>query len=147
MKFSSQSSPKRFYKLSSVLGGLALAAGLHNMPVMAAAGKSTPQPKANQTSPSGKEAPPPFVVLQVDSGKVTVDTLQLPDQVARPGQGDSLSKEFAKYWAQLEKQEGMAELKKQMQANDIDRTKIPHLYLADSNLVIFPGWFILRKKP
>jgi hypothetical protein len=138
---------KRLFEWSAIAGGLALAITLSPLPVMAAAPKATPTPKANQASPSAKEAPPPFVVFQVDSGKVTVDTLQLPDQVARPGQGDSLSKEFAKYWAQLEKQEGMAELKKQMQANDIDRTKIPHLYLADSNLVIFPGWFILRKKP
>lgn len=115
---------------------------------VAAAPKTHPAPatKANQAPPAPADAPPPFVVLQVDSGRVVVDTLQLPDQVARPGQGDSLSKEFAKYWAQLEKQEGMGELKKQMQANDVDKTKIPHLYLADSNLVIFPGWFILRKK-
>ncbi len=103
-------------------------------------------PKPNKTQPSNQAAPPPFVVLNVDSGKIVVDTLQLPDQVAFPGQGDSLSKEFAKYWAQLEKQEGMTELKKQMHANDVDKTKIPHMYLADSNLVIFPGWFILRKK-
>jgi hypothetical protein len=147
MKFMSQF---RVFKLSACAGGLACALALSTSlvgPAMAAAGKAASPSKANQAASSGKEVPPPFVVLQVDSGKVTVDTLQLPDQVARPGQGDSLSKEFAKYWAQLEKQEGMAELKKQMQANDIDRTKIPHLYLADSNLVIFPGWFILRKKP
>lgn len=117
------------------------------LPALAAPAKTASKAQTNQAASSAKENPPPFVVLQVDSGKVTVDTLQLPDQVARPGQGDSLSKEFAKYWAQLEKQEGMDALKKQMQANDIDRTKIPHLYLADSNLVIFPGWFILRKKP
>lgn len=138
----------RFYWLSLKVGCFLYAALAFSS--MAAANKATPAPtptaKAPQTSPSHQDASPPFVVLQVDSGRVVVDTLQLPDQVARPGQGDSLNKEFAKYWAQLEKQEGMSELKKQMQANDADKTKIPHFYLADSNLVIFPGWFILRKK-
>lgn len=136
----------RVFKWNAWVVGFTIFCSL-TLPALAAPAKTAPKTQTNQAAPSSKQTPPPFVVLQVDSGKVTVDTLQLPDQVARPGQGDSLSKEFAKYWAQLEKQEGMDALKKQMQANDIDRTKIPHLYLADSNLVIFPGWFILRKKP
>jgi hypothetical protein len=74
------------------------------------------------------------------------DTLELPGKTSKPAGSDSISREFKKYWAKVEKQEGFDKLRSQIQANDIDKTWVPHFYLFDSNLVIFPGWFVLRKK-
>jgi len=78
------------------------------------------------------------------SGKT--DTVELPGKSSKPAGSDSISKEFKKYWAKVEEQEGIDKLKSQIQANDIDKTWVPHFYLFDSNLVIFPGWIVIRKK-
>ena len=80
------------------------------------------------------------------TGRNRTDTLELPGLSTKNSRKDSISREFRKYWAELEKREGIDELRKQLQANDIDRTWVPRLYFFDSNLVVFPGWFVLRKK-
>ena len=72
------------------------------------------------------------------------DTLRLPDKTASPG--DSLGREFKKYWTKVEKEDGFDKLRAQLHARDIDKSWFPHWYLFDSNLVVFPGWIVIRKK-
>lgn len=92
------------------------------------------------TLPSGDSA------TQTDTP--AVDTLSLPDLEARGRRGDSVSREFRKYWAEYEKREGFDELRNQVRAaTDIDMVWVPRLYFFDSSLVIFPAWFVWRKKP
>jgi hypothetical protein len=55
-------------------------------------------------------------------------------------------KEFRSYWKQVEKGGGLDELRGRQRSWDIDKTWVPHLYFFDSNLVVFPGFFVLRKK-
>lgn len=70
-----------------------------------------------------------------------IDTLRLPDKHAKD---DSLGKEFRKYWEKYQKQEGFDQLKGQADAHDINKSKIPHWYLFDSTVVIYPGWFYIQ---
>jgi hypothetical protein len=74
------------------------------------------------------------------------DTLELPERKAGADSGIFKAGEFRKYWAKVEKEDGFDKLRAQMQSRDIDRSWVPRIYLFDSNLVIFPGWFVLRKK-
>jgi hypothetical protein len=77
---------------------------------------------------------------------IPTDTVEMDEKTVRGSSQDSLSREFKKYWAQVEKAEGFDKLREQINARDLDRSWIPHLYFFDSNLVVFPGWFVIRKK-
>lgn len=81
---------------------------------------------------------------EMDRGQL--DTVELPEKKVRPSMNDSIQKNFKRYWSKVEAQDGFDELRKQMGSNDIDKLWIPHFYLFDSNVVIYPGWFIIRKK-
>jgi hypothetical protein len=75
------------------------------------------------------------------------DTLELPEKTVRAAESDSFSKEFKKYWAKVEKRDGFDKLRSQIQRhNDPDNSWVPHFYLFDSNLIVFPLWFIWRNK-
>lgn len=52
--------------------------------------------------------------------------------------------EFRKQWRDLEAREGFLDLRAQHAARDVDKTRIPRLYLFDSTVVVYPGWIILR---
>lgn len=54
--------------------------------------------------------------------------------------------EFRAYWKKLEETHGFKELRGQHVARNIDRARIPKLFLYDSSVVIYPGWIILRRK-
>lgn len=77
---------------------------------------------------------------------VSTDTVEMEEKTVRSSSQDSLSREFRKYWAQVEKAEGFDKVREQINSRDLDRSWIPHLYFFDSNLVVFPGWFVIRKK-
>jgi hypothetical protein len=51
----------------------------------------------------------------MDSGNVSIDTVNLPDKVTRANKSDTSSEEFRKYWSQFELQKGISALKKQME--------------------------------
>lgn len=53
---------------------------------------------------------------------------------------------FRKYWSRVEQENGIAAMKSQHMARDPDRSRIPKIYLADSSIVILPGWIVLRKR-
>lgn len=54
--------------------------------------------------------------------------------------------EFSAYWSKVEFENGIAAMKSQYAARDPDRSRIPKIYLADSSVVILPGWIVLRKR-
>lgn len=54
--------------------------------------------------------------------------------------------EFRAYWKKLEESHGFKDLRGQYVARNIDRARIPKLFLYDSSVVIYPGWIILRRK-
>ena len=54
--------------------------------------------------------------------------------------------DFSRYWKNVEIQNGIPDLKNQMNAHDVDKTRIPKAYAFDSSVVIYPGWIIIRKK-
>jgi hypothetical protein len=54
--------------------------------------------------------------------------------------------EFKAYWDRLERENGIKAVKDQMAAQDVDKSRIPHAYLFDSSVVVYPGWIILRRK-
>lgn len=54
--------------------------------------------------------------------------------------------EFRTYWRKIEESHGFKELRGQHVARNIDRARIPKLFLYDSTVVIYPGWIILRRK-
>lgn len=53
---------------------------------------------------------------------------------------------FRRYWDKVEAENGIAALKRQYAARDPDRSRIPKIYLADSAIVILPGWIVLRRR-
>ncbi len=75
------------------------------------------------------------------------DTLALPPLTTRGRGGDSFRREFRKYWAEMEKLEGIDKLRDQLRSNDLDKSRYPRWYLFDSSLVImpFPPAIFLRK--
>jgi hypothetical protein len=56
------------------------------------------------------------------------------------------SGEFDQYWKKVEAENGMGDLRSQLDAEDVDKTLIPKAYALDSSVVIYPGWIIMRKK-
>ena len=68
--------------------------------------------------------------------------VELPEATSR----QRGNKEFRGYWKQVEKDGGLDQLRGRQRSWDIDKTWVPHLYFFDSNLVVFPGFFVLRKK-
>ncbi len=52
---------------------------------------------------------------------------------------------FRNYWAKVEAENGITALKSQYDARDPDRSRIPKVYLADSSILILPGWIVWRK--
>lgn len=74
------------------------------------------------------------------------DAVELPEKTVKSTISDSFSREFKKYWTQVEKADGFDKLKEQYRSRDIDRTWVPHFYLFDSTVVVFPGWFVIRKR-
>ena len=68
--------------------------------------------------------------------------VELPEANTR-GRGN---REFREYWKTAEKENGITQLQGRLASGNIDKTWVPHLYFFDSNLVIFPGWFVIRKK-
>lgn len=84
--------------------------------------------------------------MHKNTDTIGYDTLELPEKRTGQDSGVFRKGEFRKYWAKVEKEDGFDKLREQMQAQDIDRSWVPRIYLFDSNLVIFPGWFVLRKK-
>lgn len=52
--------------------------------------------------------------------------------------------EFRNYWSKVEFENGIAAMKSQYTARDPDRSRVPKIYLADSSVVILPGWIVLR---
>lgn len=76
------------------------------------------------------------------------DTLELPPLTTRGRGNDSFSREFRKYWAVMEKQEGIDKLRDQLRSNDLDKSRYPRWYLFDSSVVImpFPPAIFLRKR-
>lgn len=54
--------------------------------------------------------------------------------------------EFRRYWARVQENNGHGALKRQFEGQDIDRSRIPKMYLFDSSVVVLPGWVILRKR-
>lgn len=81
----------------------------------------------------------------VESEGLANDTLELPAKTAKLG-CDSFCMEFRKYWVKVEEREGFDKYRSQIQINDIDKTWVPHFYLFDSNVVVFPGWLLIRNK-
>ena len=74
--------------------------------------------------------------------------MELPAKKA--SREDSLSKAFKAYWAIAEREGGIDILREQMRAHDIDHSKIWHVYLFDSTVVIYPFmpfFWIFRAKP
>jgi hypothetical protein len=55
--------------------------------------------------------------------------------------------EFRRHWRELELREGFRELRAQHAARDVDKGRIPRLYLFDSSMVVYPGWVVMRHKP
>lgn len=55
--------------------------------------------------------------------------------------------EFDAYWARHSAEAGHAELRGNLAAQDVDKTRIPKAYLFDSSVVVFPGWVVIRKRP
>lgn len=53
---------------------------------------------------------------------------------------------FKTYWSRVEQESGITAVKGQYMARDPDRSRIPKIYLADSSIVILPGWIVLRKR-
>lgn len=84
--------------------------------------------------------------MATETASANQDTLELSTLTAKTSRNDSFSREFKKYWARVEKQDGFDKLKEQINSRDIDRSWIPHLYFFDSNLVVFPFWFVWRQK-
>jgi hypothetical protein len=74
------------------------------------------------------------------------DAIELPEKTVKSTSSDSFSREFKKYWAQVEKADGFDKLKEQYRSRDIDKTWVPHFYLFDSAVVVFPFWFVIRKR-
>jgi hypothetical protein len=56
------------------------------------------------------------------------------------------SADFQRYWSKVEKQNGITALKNRYESVDIDKSPVPHAYLFDSSVVVYPGVIILRKK-
>ncbi len=55
-------------------------------------------------------------------------------------------KAFDRYWKKVESENGIADLRGQLKAQDVDKTLIPKAYALDSSVVIYPGWIIIRGK-
>lgn len=55
-------------------------------------------------------------------------------------------REFNRYWKKVEAENGIADLRNQLKAHDVDKTLIPKAYAFDSSVVIYPGWIIVRSK-
>lgn len=54
--------------------------------------------------------------------------------------------EFRAYWKKAESESGVEALRAQYAARDVDKGRIPKLYLFDSSVVVYPGWIIVRKR-
>lgn len=54
--------------------------------------------------------------------------------------------EFRDYWTKVEIANGISAMKSRYDARDPDRSRIPKIYLADSSVVLLPGWIVLRKR-
>ncbi len=52
---------------------------------------------------------------------------------------------FKTYWKQVEAENGVSDMKAQHASRDVDQSRIPKIYLADSSIVILPGWIVIRK--
>ncbi|MEO7425163.1 MAG: hypothetical protein ABI036_08245 [Fibrobacteria bacterium] len=53
--------------------------------------------------------------------------------------------EFRSYWKKAEAEAGFPELRSQLAAHDLDKSRIPKRYLFDSSVVIYPGCIVLRR--
>jgi hypothetical protein len=56
------------------------------------------------------------------------------------------AEEFRAWWKHAEAEEGIRDLRAQLAAHDVDRGRIPRVYLFDSSVVVYPGWVIVRKR-
>ena len=53
--------------------------------------------------------------------------------------------EFKDYWEKVEAEAGFPELRGQLAAQDVDKSRVPKRYLFDSSVVVYPGWIVLRR--
>ncbi|MDB5047546.1 MAG: hypothetical protein JWO30_617 [Fibrobacteres bacterium] len=82
-----------------------------------------------------------------DSAARKPDTLELPAKSVKGIACDSMCKDFKKYWKKVEERDGYAALKKQVvSGHDLDSAWVPHWYLFDSTVIIWP-WPILTWRP
>lgn len=54
--------------------------------------------------------------------------------------------EFDAYWERVQSSSGHKRLRGRLAAQDVDRTRVPRIYLFDSTVVVLPGWIVARKR-
>lgn len=58
----------------------------------------------------------------------------------------STQEEFRAYWRKVEAEAGITDLRGRQAAQDLDRSRVPRIFLFDSSVVIYPGIVVLRRK-
>ncbi len=81
-----------------------------------------------------------------DAQTAVPHAMELPEMRVKPTHRDSVFLGFRDYWTKVEERDEFDKLRKQIAAQDIDKSHIPRLYFFDSNLVILPGTLVIRSR-